>query len=63
MIIARHDLEWLKNIFSIYKLNKVQWSPKVLGHFSNFLFWTNLPTPPPPPKQCWFMDEVHAILD
>ena len=41
---------------------ELQWSPKVLGHFAICYSGLNF-HPPPPPKQCCFMDEVHAILD
>ena len=35
---------------------------KVLGNFAICYFGLNFHHPPPP-KQCCFMDEVHAILD
>ena len=41
-------------------LGLVQYSPKVLEHWTHFLFPRNSHSSPPP-KQCWFWGEVHQI--
>ena len=38
----------------------LQYPPKVLGHFANFKSGRHI-RPPPPPKQCWILSEVHAV--
>ena len=40
----------------------LQYLPKVLGHFAYFSSGRNF-RPPPPLKQCWFLGEVHGVME
>ena len=45
---------------TILRARELQYPPKVLGHFANFKSGRHI-RPPPPPKQCWILSEVHAV--
>ena len=43
-------------------LHELQYLPKVLEHFAYFQSGRNI-RPPSPLKQCWFLGEVHGVME